>query len=220
MFIEHISDTHGKMFSCQRRNSILIHSGDMFPNLMNGYLEDEIIFQKEWVIKNISLFPKEFLYTLGNHDFIDPFELEEIFNSNGIKAICLHDKVVSYYGMKFYGFPYIPIIQGRWNYECFIDDMQKHVNKLIEHLNEIDVIVAHAPLYGFLDISYTHGCAGTMAMNVGNSVLLNALNYNDNKVKYYLCGHIHPENFGQSSIAMFNNMLISNAATSRNFIQI
>lgn len=216
MFIEHISDTHGRLFSCNRPNSILIHSGDMFPNLMNGSLDDEKDFQISWVKKNISLFPREFFYTLGNHDFVDPFELEAIFNDNGIKATCLHDKVVSYYGMKFYGFPYIPIIQGRWNYECVIAEMQKHVDRLVDNLGEIDVIVAHAPLYGFLDISYTHGCAGTMATNVGNSTLLNALNYNKNHVGFYLHGHEHSNN----GVAMFNNMLISNAATTRNFIQI
>lgn len=222
MFIQHVSDTHGKMFSYQRRNSIIIHSGDMLPNsdaIFNGDIEEEIKFQKKWVLKNISLFPKELFFIPGNHDFVNPIELEDIFKSNGIKAKHIPIEGICYNGFKIYGFPYIPIIRGYWNYELDHNKMIEKVNELVNHLNsyENEIIVAHAPLYGILDlVASNNSCGGlSMSSNIGNSALLNALNYNEHNVSMYLHGHCH-EMFG---MAISKNMLISNAATVNNFIE-
>lgn len=217
MFIEHVSDSHGRMFSYNRHNSILIHSGDMLPNsdyIFADNLEKEIEYQKNWVIKNISLFPSNFVFTLGNHDFVDGFELEQIFKGHGISAVCLHDKIVNYGGLRLYGFPYIPKIAGMWNYECDSDQMLEHANRMIAVLSGVDCIVAHSPLGGILDYIVPEAPYFSGG-SVGNHILSNKLNYIEHNVKYYLHGHIHE----QHGIAIKNGMLISNAATVKNYIE-
>ena len=213
MRIKHVSDTHGRMFSFDNRAHILIHSGDMLPNsvaILNGDIEGEINFQKGWVKKNISLFPKSFLFTLGNHDFVDAFELESLFQENKIKAYCLHDKVVSFGGMNYYGFPYIPRIGDRWNYECTEEELAEHSNNLIDKIDEINCIVAHAPLYGILDNHVQY---------YGNSILLNKLMYSGcmgTTLKYFMHGHMHES----PGVSVVNNVLFSNAATTSNIIEV
>jgi len=214
MYIEHVSDTHGSIFSFSRKNSILIHSGDMLPNseaILNGDIEEEIKFQKAWVINNIHSFPKQFLFTLGNHDFIDGFELENIFKFYGVNGICLHDTIVNLAGINFYGFPFITHISGKWNYECKPSDMAIHADNLIDKIDRINAIVAHGPFDGVLDYTIYHE-------KTGNSVLSNKLMYSDcmgNTLKYYFHGHIH-ESYG---VSFKHGVLFSNAATTKNIIE-
>jgi Icc-related predicted phosphoesterase len=212
MFIHHVSDTHGKMFSHHRPNSILIHSGDMLPNseaILDGYIEEEISFQRNWVKSNIDLFPNNFAFVFGNHDFLDPEEFCEILNSKNKKAVSLHDRVVRFGPFNCYGFPYIPRIAGLWKYECDSAAMHNHSDNLISQISEIDMIVAHSPL-DVLDY-----CTITKT-NRGNTILANKINYCEHNVKYYLHGHIH----GSFGVSKIDNMLVSNAATTNNFIEV
>ena len=214
MYIKHISDTHGKLFYHDNKSDILIHSGDMLPNspcILGGDIDGEIEFQRNWVKKNISLFPKEFLFVLGNHDFLDPNELESIFQDSGIKAINLAGKVTNIGPFRVVGFSWINFIAGRWKYEVFIPEMKEKVNELMKLIQENDanMIVAHAPLEGILDYSWEHN------KHFGNGVLRNSLDYEENNIRYYLHGHVH-EAFG---VSFQNGLFISNAATSCNYIE-
>ena len=126
MRLLHISDTHGKFPKLEGRFDTVVHTGDFFPNSVNVYSSNktaEMLFQEEWLerqatnVKNwLRGYP--FLFVLGNHDFIMPHRMEELLNLYGIKTYSLHEKVITHENVNFYGFPYIPYINGMWNYEC------------------------------------------------------------------------------------------------------
>lgn len=218
MRISHISDTHGKFPIIDNTAHYIIHSGDFFPNSEAIFADkriEEARFQKEWLKSQLynlkeKIGNKEFLFISGNHDFVPGDEMEEILKSAAIKAICLNDKVVSFAGLTFYGFPYITAIKGRWNYECLVPEMERHCRELIDNIsaNKVDVIVAHSPLH-ILNLAFD-------GRDCGNPILASKLFYqNELAVKYYLCGHCH-EGHG---IAIDNGILFSNAATVQHIIE-
>jgi len=134
--------------------------------------------------------------------------------SEGIKAINLTEQVVTYEDVNFYGFPYVPAINGMFNYEREVPEMELEVEKMVKALNEsfVEVLVTHAPLYQVLDL--THGND-----TIGSSVITNALDYkvNDKRLPTYLLhGHCHESN----GVTIRGNMLVSNAATTYHTIEI
>jgi len=216
----HISDTHGKFPKLFGKFSCVIHSGDFFPDFFcSGNKTQMMAHQLDWLNQNLEnikiwLQGTPLLFIMGNHDWIHPGLVEQTLNADGIKAINLHDKIVSHQEVNFYGFPYVPTINGSFNYERAIPEMTMEADKMIQVLQStyVDVIVAHAPLYQVLDL--THGNS-----HVGNSIMSTALDYKLNTdiiPMYYFCGHIH-ESHG---ISIRNGMLISNSATSQNIIEI
>jgi Icc-related predicted phosphoesterase len=225
MRIMHISDTHGLFPRLYGSFDVVLHSGDIFPNSPEGFNEkgnfvQEAAFQIKWLRENLPRIRQELqgrtlLFILGNHDFISHEMLESEFNSNGIKAISLHDKIVTYESVNFYGFPYIPYINGTFAYEKVPADMEAEVDKMIEKINQqtyVDIWVCHAPPANILDLSKSN-------VHFGSNSILNALNYKLSKEKHptAVCfGHIH-ESHG---VTIRNGILFSNAATSKNIIEI
>ncbi|CAB4196939.1 COG2129 Predicted phosphoesterases, related to the Icc protein [uncultured Caudovirales phage] len=218
----HISDTHGGFPDLYGRFDCVLHTGDFFPNSKaqyNGDKSQEAIFQLNWLKEKIPEIKKwlrghTFLYVLGNHDFIFHNFVEQELTSAGIKSFDLTDKTVMYEGVNFYGFPYIPFIDGSWNYERQIPEMQAEVDKMIDVLNQsyVDVLACHAPPYPHLDLTI-----GNEA--VGSTVISHALDYKLQKEmmpQYYCCGHIHEAH----GITMRNGLCISNAALTRHIIEI
>src|SRR5260370_30002414 len=149
MRILHGSDTHGNFPKLRGFFDVVVHSGDLLPDSIDRSLS--IKNQTDWVEEHINDFKtwldgKPFLFTLGNHDFIPAELLEHILNSNGIKAYHLHDRIVSYGSANFYGFPYVPTIDGSYNYERMHGkDMVVNIDEMVSHLNQtyVDVLVAH-----------------------------------------------------------------------------
>lgn len=218
----HVSDTHGKFPRLYGRYDAVIHTGDLLPNshhVFTGNRNQEMIFQLRWIRDNISEFKSwlgghPLLYVPGNHDFIDSNLLEFELRSVGIEAFNLTDKLLTFQGVNFYGFPYVPAINGMWNYEKELPEMQKEVDKLVVELNKtyVDVLACHAPIYKQLDLTMGNEI-------VGCQVMATALDYKINKdmiPSYYLCGHIHEAN----GITVRNGMVISNAATTRHIIEV
>lgn len=213
----HVSDNHSCWYKLYGKFSCIIHSGDFFPNSNDSsFIKNrEAAFQLEWLNNNIENMRQwtqglPFFFILGNHDFISPELVEQTLRSNSIDATSISEKVGSYYGFNFYGFPYIPAIDGRWSYEKDIPEMEVEVNKLIKVLNKekIDILVTHSPLYGVLD-------RNDGGFNIGNTILTNAILYKAKNIpKYILTGHNHSR-----GVAIKNNILISNAATSFNIIE-
>ena len=215
MRILHYSDNHGAMIHFKGKYDIVVNSGD-FAMDYNIPFTQRKFYQTEWLKKvaphlKASLHNTPFLYTLGNHDFQDPWEMEDILRSNGIDAHCLHDKVVSHSGVNFYGFPYIPPITGSWQYERTVDEMKELIAPLKEAISnyQVDVIVAHAPPHGILDED----------QHYGNSVMTNMLMYEvlaENVPGYMFVGHCH-RSYG---IMKLGDMLVVNSATTSNIIEI
>jgi Icc-related predicted phosphoesterase len=218
----HISDTHGNLPRLYGRWDACIHTGDFFPNSHHVIQADktrEMEFQLQWLRDNEANFKgwlqgHPFLYVLGNHDFLHPELMEQELNSMGIRAIDLTNKLVTFQGINFYGFPYVPSIDGTWNFEKHLPEMQIEVDKMVEVLNQnyVDVLACHAPLYGMLDLTIGNEV-------IGSTVLANAMDYKISREmvpQIYLCGHVHEAN----GIANRNGVLISNAATARHLVEV
>lgn len=219
----HVSDTHGGFPRLHGRYDCVVHTGDFCPNstcVDTGDKVGEAAAQLQWVADNISpikqwLNGHDLLFVLGNHDFLDPDKFVALLAANGVRAINLMDRVTSYFGVNFYGFPYVPAIGGNmWNYEREAPEMQKEVDRMLEDLQKtkVDVICAHAPLVRTLDLSYSNQI-------LGSSIIANMLDYkidDDKRPSHYLHGHIHEAH----GLTLRNGMLISNAAITYQIIEI
>lgn len=218
----HISDTHGSLPRLEGRYDLVVHSGDFFPNsyeVMNKNITKEMAFQLDWLSQNLRkikiwLQGTPMFFIPGNHDFLHPQLTEQTLASDGIIATDITEKVHTFLGVNFYGFPYVPAINGMWNYEKEIPEMELEVDKLVKTLNEtyVDVLVTHAPLYQTLDL--THGNE-----TIGSTVLSNALDYKIEKNRlpmYLLCGHCHEAH----GVSIRGEMLVSNAACTAHTIEV
>lgn len=222
MRLMHVSDTHGKFPRLYGRYDAVIHTGDLFPNshhLFNGEKDKEMSFQLQWLRDNLNemkswLQGHPFLYVPGNHDFLNSSLMEFEMRKVGLESFDLTDRMLTFQGVNFYGFPYVPAINGMWNYEREISAMQKETDKMVEVLNKqyVDVLACHAPLYKVLDLSMGNEL-------LGSTVISDALDYKvskDMQPAYYLCGHIHEAN----GMSVRNGMMVSNAATTRHIIEV
>ena len=222
MRLMHVSDTHGKFPRLYGRYDAVIHTGDLFPNshhLFNGNKTKEMAFQLQWLRDNLNemkgwLQGHPFLYVPGNHDFLNSSLMEFEMRSIGLEAFDLTDRMLTFQGVNFYGFPYVPEINGMWNYERNFHDMEVEVDKMVLELNKqhVDVLAGHGPLYKVLDLSMGNEL-------LGSTVISNALDYKLNEgmlPDFYLCGHIHEAN----GMTVRNGMMVSNAATTRHIIEV
>ncbi len=210
MKIQHISDTHGQ-FPPLEDVDIVVHSGDLLPNAPLRH-DREARWQENYVRKNDDVFAnwigeRTFVYCRGNHDYFSP-QLE--LRLSGIKTF--HDcsgRVVDAYGVRFYGFPWVPYFNGYWNHELTVDEMAARVNAIPWRM--FDVLVAHCPPYGILDRTYGRGSAE----HIGNSLLANAL-FAQNNVSLVLCGHAHES----PGIETVGGITVSNAACTSRIIEL
>lgn len=217
MRVLHISDMHGYLQPLQGKFDIVVASGDLSPNFT--YDQYEIVMQMNWWENKMPdikrwLDGKPFLFILGNHDYFDGFELEKLLNRHGVIARCLHDKITNFAGLNFYGFPYVPPINGKFAFESSADEMSAHIDKMKDAVNNtyVDVIVAHCPPAGILSGDFDQGKC------FGNTQMTTALYYQISKdmmPAYYLTGHIH----SRYGVQMKDGVLYSNAATTQQIIE-
>lgn len=221
MRVLHCSDTHGYLLKLLGKFDVVVHSGDFFPNSQYVWSNrvKEMEFQLRWLEEKIPLLKEwlqnhPFLFTLGNHDFLNPDLMAMKLNEAGIKAFSLNDNLVTHQGVNFYGFSWIPYINGTWMYECTPQQIEPHIDQLVNTLNTtyVDVLVAHPPLFKCLDVSNGN-------QYLGSTALTNALDMKISKdmlPQVMLCGHIHEA----QGVSIRNGMLISNAATTQRIIEL
>jgi Icc-related predicted phosphoesterase len=218
----HVSDTHGGFPRLHGRFNCVIHTGDFFPNSQHCVLADktrEMKFQLQWLrdsINDIKLWLNGhvLIYVPGNHDFLHPDAMEYELQSAGIKAYGIANRLLKINEITFYGFPYVPTIDGTWNYEKNIPEMQMEVDKMVEVLNanKVDVLACHAPPHGCLDLTYGNEV-------IGSTVIGTALDYKIDKEmlpQALLMGHVHESN----GVSIRNGMLCSNAATTYHIVEL
>lgn len=228
--IVHISDNHSR-FPHLRDCDVVIHSGDFLPNASRGRLDIEIPFQTEWIRKNEKILKfwlqgKKFIFCSGNHDFIDPIPL---LIEMGIDAVNITNAHHEHLGVRYYGFPFIPILDREWNYERDVQEMGREIRRLKDELAKgVDVLVCHAPPHGILDSNFYVPIGRNREELVdygdrcGNSLLTNLLSYDlpnmpfHDRPQYLLCGHIHEHN----GVVETLGLTISNAATTAHVIEI
>ncbi len=232
MFIDHVSDTHGCFPTLSSKAEVIIHSGDLCPNKTRGIREIEVPFQQEWLKRKAPTFKewigdRPFIFCMGNHDFA-PNVCQILKDEADINAIDSTGEKVTLNGIRFYGFPFIPYIDGEWNGECTSAQMHREIRRLGDILRSgIDILIAHAPPYGILDANFVirdglnkgDVVVPDWAEHCGNSHLVDLFSYGlEEKYcpKYLLCGHTH-EHWGYDELY---GIKISNAATKVNSINI
>jgi Icc-related predicted phosphoesterase len=227
--LAHISDTHGKFPRIEGMNiDAIVHSGDLppDPDPSHGHKREIVEYwQRKWVWDHIEDFKTQignlpFLFVGGNHCHFGAEWFENELKSEGINAICLHDKVVSYGGLKWYGFPWVSSINGSHAHELNEEQMQEKIDSMVEAINAsdyVDVIVAHQPPWQILDKDLRNGT------HWGNKMMNDALFEKIDKEKlpqHYLTGHAHSSNGIRSVSRNERTILFSNAATTQHILEL
>lgn len=211
--ILHISDTHGMLPEPQGDWDVVVHSGDMMPNRSYCIRPIEDTFQKYWLEQNVPKFHsrywlKPFLYTPGNHDYVDPTPIMRNF---GIDARLVCNDLVDVDGVSFYGHPWTPTFYD-WAWMCGPLEMEHHLTPVAELLNQggLDVLIAHGPMFGVLDRNQD-------GERCGCKVLRKTLQDGSHAPKALLHGHIHEA----AGIQPWSRKLIvSNAARTQRVVEL
>lgn len=213
--IAHISDTHGWAFdntSCPDDVEIVVHSGDLLPNRTFGIREIEVPFQTHWIEENAPrildwLGGRPLVMVMGNHDFVR-FDVVVRCAGHAASIIMLDSETERVRGVRFAGFPYVPFFNGDWNLELGEIELGLRFRPIEDAIDngDIDVLVAHSPMYGVLD----RNGAGTRC---GSKRIRNAMSRRQQLPKAYLHGHIHERG---SQLHDWRGMLVSNAACAMN----
>lgn len=212
--ILHISDTHGGMPALPAEDfDAIVHSGDLLPNRSFGIATVERTFQPYWVEDNAKRFKawlgdRPFLFTPGNHDYIDPTPL---LRDAGVDAHLLCNGLLDVDGVSFYGHPWTPEFCG-WNWMCGPTAMRQHLAPAIELMEQggIDVFVSHGPIHGVLD-------RNSSGERCGSRVVRDVLQLVRHPPRLFLCGHIH-EAAGVQGWS--RGMVVSNAATTQRILAV
>lgn len=190
-----ISDTHAVHEELgSLSGDVLIHCGDF----CDGFHEDEDD------LSNIDRWfgQQEFERILcvgGNHDFVAQKRHasgERVFEN----AIYLEDEAYEFGGIKFYGSPWLPDLEG-WAY-YLSDEERREKWKLIPA--DTDVLITHTPPRGILDRSRS----GTP---VGCSHLRAALE--DLALRIHCFGHVHASHgkWEEFQITFYNAAVVDSA---------
>lgn len=146
--IWHISDTHTyhNLLEIPKDCNMVIFSGDC-SNPRNPYInEPEVREFLNW-FKNLPI--KHKIFVAGNHDTSIEKGLIEDESFEGIYY--LENDWVEIEGIKFWGSPHTPRF-GDW---AFMKSRHK-IGRVWEHIpTDVDVIIAHGPPRGVLDLSYS-----------------------------------------------------------------
>lgn len=205
-----ISDMHGMLERLDPRGcEICVIAGDFSEQ--TGFGHAAMKAQRDWIHDEFfgwtGRFPDTtFIVVAGNHDLcLDPAMTSRYSSENWkiewpFNVKCLHDSGVEVSGLKFYGTPWVPIINYMWAFEGERDELKKRFSAIPEN---VDVLVTHSPprLPGYLgDVSLEFGVDSD---KFGSSELADAIF--EKKPRYVFCGHIHsgshePFTFGDTVV--------------------
>lgn len=228
MRIAHISDTHGMIPVIDHLGiDAIIHSGDFIPDPdMSRGSKKEVLqyWQRKWVWDNMETLKERiagrpFLFVLGNHDHEGGAWLEAELKKESINAICLHNKVVSFGGLNWLGFPWVDHINGWHSYELEEMEMQEKIDAMVEAINGatyVDCLVMHQPPYKILDQDLRNMLWwGNDRMN---DALWNKIDV-DKVPATVLCGHCHSSSGIRVVSKNDRSILFSNAATTQHILE-
>jgi len=209
----HLSDTHGTMPPLSSDADVIVHSGDILPNRTFGIRPVEETFQRYWLEEHAAkirtwIGSRPFLVCPGNHDFIDP---TPYLRDAGVDAHSLCDRFLEIDGVRFYGYPWVPVF-GPWNWMASPRERLARLVPAVERMDagEIDVFVAHGPMFGVLD-------RNAEGERCGSRVLRDALREARFAPKFLLHGHIH-EAAGVQGWS--RGMIVSNAARTQRVLEV
>jgi Icc-related predicted phosphoesterase len=216
MRLLHLSDTHGADIMQIPLNGIdvIVHSGDFQPTKGRRMGERirpvaEVRYQERWARKNASAIAawagsRPFVFVPGNHDFFNP---KTDFAMAGMDVSWLPNGSVTIAGVHFYGYRFVPYVDGEWSGELSEHDIAEHAHSF----PDVDVLVTHAPPRGVLDYESGH--------HWGSTALANEYVYQreGRQPKVWLCGHVHAEGGRQKPLG---RTLVVNSATTYQVIEL
>ena len=187
MKINFTSDFHGNFPVLHNNSDVLVIAGDVAPNFSHLKLKDAEL-QLIWFRDNFIPWTKNnkfdaCILTLGNHDtiggypeFLNP--LKEEFKENNIHLLL--DEGLEYNGVKFWGTPWVNIIEN--TDFVFMADQQKMRLRADIIPSDVEILISHSPVVGYGDIHF--------GKHLGDREILCAIHRLD-KLKYFVCGHVH-----------------------------
>lgn len=207
------SDTHGiadvgklATSAIRRKADVLVFAGDIEPAYKaispEGYFYG--VFME--AVRKLMHHCIEVVVVPGNHDFF----LNRMMTDDPKKRLIgnLHilvDRSETVCGLKFYGTPWCPYINGRW---CYEEDDEKLFDRFMAMPKGIDVLVSHSPPYGkwtYIDEKWDVSTQYDRrywehfgSLSLGKAII-------DKKPKLVVCGHIHsgdhiPSRLGRSVV--------------------
>lgn len=205
-----ISDMHGMLerldpCGCE----ICVIAGDFSEQ--TGFGRAAMKAQRDWIHDEFfewtgRFSDTTFIVVAGNHDLcLDPAMTSRYAGDSwkiewpsNVKY--LHDSGVEVSGLKFYGTPWVPIINYMWAFEAEHEKLKTVFSAIPEN---VDVLVTHSPprLPGYLgDVSLEFGADSD---KFGSSELADAIF--EKKPRRVFCGHIHsgshePFTFGDTVV--------------------
>jgi Icc-related predicted phosphoesterase len=203
------SDIHGSsvaisnVFATAKNNKadLIIISGDICCNILT---RDFICCLKE-----LAEYAKcACTLVFGNHDYASPYKVFSLtsdvwpntsfmpgVNTSRNPVVYLQESSWEWKGVKLWGSPYVPYIDGKWNYE------RKRNEEKFEIPDDTDVVITHTPPYGYGD-QLANG------NRIGSEELAMKISMNPN-IKLVICGHNHNSGGWQGKL---NNTIICNCA--------
>lgn len=193
MTIYATSDLHGQLEGLNPSfHDVCVIAGDIAP--LKGFGPWHIHEQAKWMRKNFCSFcdkyPEvEFVIIPGNHDWAAARK-NDVENKidNSIKfpknVHVLIDSEITISGKRFYGTPWVPIINRCWAYEADSYFLKEKFSKIPE---DVDVLITHSPPH--INGEYVDYSMQNFRGPFGSSELTQEIF--KKKPKTVICGHIH-----------------------------
>ena len=186
------SDLHGNLEGLDPTGAdIVVLAGDIAP--LRGRGAWHINDQKKWINKRFrewtASFPDiQFVVIPGNHDFwLTDYLAGKIECELPPNFHLLLDKEEIFYGLHFYGTPWVPWINGKWCFEASDKTLEYEFAGIPKG---IDVLITHSPpeiKHKFVDISMTHD--KRYWRHFGSAALTKEIQAKAPHIVF--CGHIH-----------------------------
>lgn len=209
------SDIHGCVscdsvaeYAIRHRADILVIAGDiqnadLFRPAKSYFNNDFLRSMRRLMDHGI-----EVVAVPGNHDFYLKEQLEEDDRRRFMGNLhILVDKAETIGGLRFYGTPWVPTINGRWVYEMDDDELSSKFSKIP---TDVDVLISHSPPIGLSDSEQwdvSLGHPNYIRQHFGSKVLRNEIIRKSPKIN--ICGHIHT---GDHHPLMLGNTVVLNVS--------
>lgn len=191
------SDIHGCVscdsiadYAIRHRADILVIAGDIqnadLFRPVKSYFNDDFVRS----IRRLMDHGIEVVAVPGNHDFY----LNDCLSADSKRRFMsnLHilvDRMETVSGIRFYGTPWVPTINGRWVYEENDDDLEVKFSKIP---TDLDVLISHSPPLGFSDAEQWDVSLqrpSDARRHFGSRSLRKSII--SKKPRLNICGHIH-----------------------------
>lgn len=184
-----ISDTHGNLDGLDPSGyDIVVMSGDLAP--LRGWNERALVDQVRWMNKVFrdwcGRYPNTaFRMIPGNHDLFAAYA--DLLSAVRLpkNAKLLIDELDEVSGLRIYGTPWVPFINGRWAFEENVQGLLSR--KFAAIPNGVDILLTHTPPkipHKKVDVSIDR-----KSPHFGSIELQEAIK--SCRPRYSLCGHIH-----------------------------